>query len=91
MAGAVYATIAVNVNTATANAELDHYMEEYSMQPTQVIRQQQYCFAGDRAAVTAWLNEFVEAGATHICARFTGNEDQRQMETLAEMREDLSS
>ena len=90
MTGAVYTTIAVNDDTAKANAELDHYLEGYYMQPAQVIRQQQYCFAGDRAAVTAWLNEFVEAGATHICARFTGNEDERQMEVLAEMREELS-
>lgn len=89
--GAVYTTIAVNDDTAKANAELDHYLEGYYMQPAQSIREQQYCFAGDRAAVTAWLNEFVEAGATHLSTRFTGSDDERQMELLAGIREELSA
>jgi len=91
MTGAVYTTVAVNDDPAKANAELDHYLEGYYMQPAALIRQQQYCFAGDRAAVTAWLRAFVDGGATHISTRFTGNEDERQMEVLAEMRDELSA
>ena len=78
--GAVYTTITVNDDKAKANAELDHYFEGYYMRPAKTLREEQYCFAGDRAAVTAWLNEFVEAGATHLSTRFTGSDDERQME-----------
>jgi alkanesulfonate monooxygenase SsuD/methylene tetrahydromethanopterin reductase-like flavin-dependent oxidoreductase (luciferase family) len=88
--GAVYMTVAVDNDDSKANAELDHYLEGYYMQPGEVIRRQQYSFAGDLAAVTAWLGRFVEAGAQHLCVRFTGNDDERQMETLAEMRDALS-
>lgn len=88
--GAVYMTVAVDDDTAKAKAELDHYLEGYYMQPGEVIRRLQYSFAGDRAAVTAWLGRFAEAGARHLCVRFTGNDDERQMETLAEMRDALS-
>jgi len=88
--GAVYMTVAVDNDDSKANDELDHYLEGYYMQPGEVIRRQQYSFAGDLAAVTAWLGRFVEAGAQHLCVRFTGNDDERQMETLAEMRDALS-
>jgi alkanesulfonate monooxygenase SsuD/methylene tetrahydromethanopterin reductase-like flavin-dependent oxidoreductase (luciferase family) len=88
--GAVYVTVAVNDDDAKANAELDHYLEGYYMQPGAVIRKQQYSFAGDLSAVTDWLGRFVEGGATHLCVRFTGDDDARQMETLAEMRDKLS-
>ena len=88
--GAVYVTIAVDDDDAKANAELDHYLEGYYNQPGEVIRGQQYCFAGNRAAISAWLSRFVESGARHLCVRFTGTDDERQMETLAEMRETLA-
>ena len=90
LTGAVYMTVAVNDDDAKANAELDHYLAGYYNQPAEVMRGQQYCVAGDRAAVTAWLARFVEAGATHLCVRFTGTDDARQMETLVEMRNAIS-
>jgi alkanesulfonate monooxygenase SsuD/methylene tetrahydromethanopterin reductase-like flavin-dependent oxidoreductase (luciferase family) len=88
--GAVYVTVAIDDDDAKANAELDHYLEGYYNQPGEVIRGQQYAFAGDRAAVTDWIGGFVAAGAGHLCVRFTGTDDKRQMETLAEIRETLS-
>jgi alkanesulfonate monooxygenase SsuD/methylene tetrahydromethanopterin reductase-like flavin-dependent oxidoreductase (luciferase family) len=88
--GAVYTTVAVNDDPAVANAELDAYLEGYYMLPAELIRQQQYAFAGDLAAVTGWLGEFVAGGATHLSTRFTGSDDRGQMETLVRMREALS-
>jgi alkanesulfonate monooxygenase SsuD/methylene tetrahydromethanopterin reductase-like flavin-dependent oxidoreductase (luciferase family) len=88
--GAVYTTVAINDDDAKANAELDHYLEGYYNQPAEMIRRQQYSFAGDRAAVTAWLSKFVEGGASHLAVRFTGTDDERQMEILAQMRDELS-
>ena len=88
--GAAYVTVAVNDDETKAGAELDHYLSSYYNQPAEVIRGQQYCFAGSLGSVTAWLREFVEAGASHMCVRFTGSDDERQMETLAQMRAELS-
>ncbi len=87
--GAVYVTITLGDNNAQANAELDHYLASYYLLPAELIRRQQYCFAGERAEVTDWLGAFVEAGVTHLTTRFTGTEDERQMEVLAEIREEL--
>jgi len=87
--GAAYVTISIQDDLAKANAELDHYLQSYYNLPAEQIRSQQYCFAGDLSAATDWVSEFVEGGASHICLRFTGNEDERQMETLAELREKL--
>ena len=91
VAGAAYVTVAVNSTRAEAEAELDAYLEAYYLLPAARIREQQYCFAGDLAEVTAWLRRFADAGASHLCVRFTGTRDREQMETLAAMRETLSS
>lgn len=88
--GAAYVTVAVNDDRAAADAELDAYLESYYMQPAEAIRRQQHCVSGDRPAVVAWLNDFVEGGATHLCVRFTGTDDARQMEELVRIREELS-
>jgi len=71
--------IAVDDGPAKANEELDHYLEGYYMQPAEPIRQRRYCFA-------AWMNERVEAGATHLAMGCTGSDDARQVE----LREELS-
>ncbi len=89
--GAAYVTVAVNSARAEAEAELDAYLEAYYLLPAARIREQQYCFAGDLSEVTAWLRQFADAGASHLCVRFTGTRDREQMETLAAMRETLSS
>ena len=87
--GAAYVTIAVNDSQSAADAELDVYLEGYYLAPAERIRQQQYCFAGDRSAAVTWLNDFVDGGASHICIRFTGSDDARQMEELIKIREEL--
>ena len=83
-------TISIQDDLAAADAELDHYLESYYNLPAEQIRAQQYCFAGDLSAATAWVRDFVEGGASHMCLRFTGSDDERQMETLAALREKLS-
>lgn len=90
LTGAAYITVSINDDQAKAEAELDHYLESYYNLPPELIRSQQYSFAGDRPAVTDRLREFVAAGATHLALRFTGSDDERQMEMLAEMRDEIS-
>ena len=88
--GAAYVTVSIQDDLARANAELDHYLESYYNLPAEQIRSQQYCFAGDQSAATDWVCEFVQGGASHMCLRFTGSNDERQMEILAALREKLS-
>ena len=85
--GAAYVTLAINEDRNKADEELNLYLKNYYKLPAQQIRDQQYCFSGERNAAIEWLNLFVQAGATHICVRFTGNKDEQQMEELAKMRE----
>ena len=80
-----YVTVAVNQDSVAAQAELDDYLSRYYNLAPESVRADQHTFAGERAAVTAWLNGFVEAGATHLCVRFAGSDDERQMEVLAGM------
>jgi len=79
--------LAINEDKNKADEELNLYLKNYYKLPAQQIRDQQYCFAGERNAAIEWLNLFVQAGASHICVRFTGNKDEKQMEELAKMRE----
>ena len=90
LTGAAYVTVAVNDDRSKAEAELDNYLSRYYGLPAERIRSEQYTCAGDQAAVTAWLNGFVEAGATQLCVRFTGSDDARQMGVLAEMGHSFS-
>ena len=85
--GAAYITVAINNNVTDAEKELDEYLANYYLRPAELVRNEQYSFAGDKAMVTAWLNEFIEAGASHICIRFTGNNNKSLMDELASMRE----
>ena len=78
---------AINDNITEANSELNSYLENYYLRPAEEIRREQYSVAGDRASVTDWLNDFVEGGAEHLCIRFTGSNDEKQMEELALLRE----
>lgn len=87
--GAAYVTVSVDDDLSVAEAGLNSYLENYYNRPAEEIRQQQHCVHGDRAKVTAWLRDFVDAGASHLCVRFTGNDDERQMEELAEMRREF--
>lgn len=88
--GAAYITLAVHDDQATADAELDAYLEGYYLRPAAEIRTQQYCFAGNRAGAVDWLGEFVAGGASHVSVRFTGSDDARQMEELVRIREELA-
>ena len=88
--GAAYVTMAVGDDGARAEAELDRYLARYYNLPAERVRAEQYTFFGDRAAAADWLAGFVAAGARHLCVRFTGSDDEAQMETLARMREELS-
>ena len=80
-------TVAINDDARKASDELDGYLANYYNLPAERIRAEQYCFAGEAGAVAAWINRFVEGGASHLCVRVTGSDDEAQMESLARLRE----
>ena len=88
--GAAYVTVSIKDDVSSAEAELNHYLESYYNLPAEQIRNQQYCFAGEMSAATSWVQKFVDGGASHMCLRFTGSDDERQMEALASLRERLT-
>ena len=86
IAGAAYVTVAIDQDPKAAEAQLESYLARYYNLPAGRIRTEEYVFAGDRAAVAGWIAGFVEAGCGHLCVRFTGSDDARQMVELAELR-----
>jgi len=88
LTGAMYVTLAIDDDTAKANARMDKYCEAYYGQPAPVIRKIQTTFAGPKTEAAQWLKGFVDAGASHICIRLVGDHE-RQLEIIAGIRRDL--
>jgi alkanesulfonate monooxygenase SsuD/methylene tetrahydromethanopterin reductase-like flavin-dependent oxidoreductase (luciferase family) len=86
--GAMYITIAMDENAATADARLNSFLERYYSQPAAVIRSHQACYAGPSAGVAEYLDTFARAGAKHMCIRFAG-EHETHMKALAKIRVSL--
>jgi alkanesulfonate monooxygenase SsuD/methylene tetrahydromethanopterin reductase-like flavin-dependent oxidoreductase (luciferase family) len=83
--GAAYVTMSIKEDQAEADAALNTYLETYYNQPADKIRRYQACYTGSRAGAVEWLQGFVDAGATHLCLRITGDHAVN-LETAAEMR-----
>jgi len=83
--GAVYLTLAIDDNPAKADAALNAYLESYYNQPAEKLRRYQGCFTGTKDGAIAWLQGFVEAGATHFCVRIIGDH-HANIDIAAEMR-----
>jgi alkanesulfonate monooxygenase SsuD/methylene tetrahydromethanopterin reductase-like flavin-dependent oxidoreductase (luciferase family) len=85
IAGAAYLTLSLDDNAARANERLDRFLGTYYGQSPAEMRARQACFAGAPAEGAAWVRSFVEAGASHLCLRFTGDHE-RHLETVAKLR-----
>ena len=86
---AVYLTIAVYENTATAEKRIDDFLQAYYGRRPDILKKHQACFAGSAAAAAAWINGYVEQGARYLVLRFAG-EHERQLEVFAKLRESLT-
>ncbi len=85
---AVYLTVCVDGNVASANEKIDEYLEQYYGFSAEILRGIQACFGGDAASVIDWMNTFVEAGANHLVLRVVG--DYREaLSALADHRQAL--
>lgn len=88
LTGAMYLTLALDEDTAKAEARLNLFLERYYDQPAAVLRRRQASYAGPAAGVSEWLSAYAAAGAGHLVLRFAG-EPKVQMEALAKVRASL--
>ncbi len=89
-AAANYMTLALGEDRARAEQQIDRFLENYYGQPAAVMRKRQACFGGPPAEAAAWLKGFVDAGASDLIVRFTGDHE-RHLEATAELRGQLGS
>lgn len=83
--GAAYLTLAIDDDSAKADARLNGYLESYYNQPAEKLRRYQGCFTGTKTGAIDWLHGFVQAGATHFCVRIVGDH-HANIDLAAEMR-----
>ena len=88
LTGAMYLTLAIDDDTARADARLNAYLEQYYAMPADVTRKRQMSYAGPADGAAAWLKSYADGGASHLVLRFAGDHE-RQLETAAEMRQKL--
>jgi alkanesulfonate monooxygenase SsuD/methylene tetrahydromethanopterin reductase-like flavin-dependent oxidoreductase (luciferase family) len=88
LTGAMYLTLAVDEDTARANARLDAYLARYYHQPAAAVRTRQACYAGDEGGAAEWLAGYAAAGASHLLLRFAG-EHERHLDMLSAIRAKL--
>lgn len=85
---AIYLTVAIDEDAARAEAAIDRYLENYYGAPASALRRIQACFGGPSGAVTAFIRDFVTAGAGHVVLRLVGDH-AAGLRILSERRGDL--
>lgn len=88
LAGATYLTLAIDDDTARAEARIDAYMGSYYNQPAAAMRRRQVNYAGPAEGAAALLAGYAQTGATHLVLRFAGDHE-RQMQAVAKIRTSL--
>jgi probable F420-dependent oxidoreductase len=87
--GATYLTLTIDDDKNRAEQRIDGFMENYYGVPAAAMRSRQANYAGPAAGAGEWLKSYVDEGASHLVLRFAG-EPERQMDTIARLREQLS-
>ncbi len=88
LTAAIYVTLAVDDDTARADARMNSYLEQYYGMAPEIMRKRQSCFAGSAAGAAAWLKGFADAGATHLVVRFAGDHE-RHLDIVTGIRRTL--
>lgn len=86
---AMYLTLAIDDDATRAEARIDAYLEQYYGVRPDVTRKRQRSFGGPARQAAAWLQSYVDAGASHLVLRFAGGDHERQLETAAHMKSAL--
>lgn len=90
LTGAAYLNLSIDDDKAAADDRLNHYLEQYYLQPAEVMRRWQGTYTGPQAGVIDWLMGFVDGGATHFALRIIGDH-QRNIEIAAHIRSQLNA
>ena len=69
---AVYLTICIDEDRARADEQINTYLESYYQLPATLMRSVQACCGGPLEEVQAFLNGFIEAGASELVLRIVG-------------------
>jgi alkanesulfonate monooxygenase SsuD/methylene tetrahydromethanopterin reductase-like flavin-dependent oxidoreductase (luciferase family) len=85
VSGAMYLTVSLDDDPATADERLNQFLERYYDQPSAVLRRRQACYAGPAGGLPEWFDGYAQAGASHLVLRFAGDH-QRHLEVLARIR-----
>ena len=85
---AMYLTLAIDVDSARADARIDSYLSHYYGVPAAGMRARQRCFAGPAAGAAAWIKSYADAGVTHLMLRFAGDHE-RHLEAASRIKRDL--
>jgi alkanesulfonate monooxygenase SsuD/methylene tetrahydromethanopterin reductase-like flavin-dependent oxidoreductase (luciferase family) len=88
LTGAMYVTLAIDDDSARAEARINAYLAQYYGVPAALMRQRQACFGGPAAAAAAWLKGYADAGAGHLVLRFAG-EHERHLDAVARLRREM--
>ncbi len=88
LTGAMYLTLAIDDDAVSADARINSYLEQYYGARLDTMRKRLMCYAGPSAGAAAWLQSYLDAGASHLVLRFAGDHE-RQLETVARMRRNL--
>jgi alkanesulfonate monooxygenase SsuD/methylene tetrahydromethanopterin reductase-like flavin-dependent oxidoreductase (luciferase family) len=82
---AIYLTLAVDENAATAEERLNGFLSAYYGQRPDGLRKRQASFAGSVQAAVDWIQGYVNEGARHVVLRFAGDHE-RNLEAFAKVR-----
>ena len=88
LTGAMYLTLSIDDDAAIAEARIDAYLEQYYGQRPDVMRKRQMCYAGPAKGAAAWLQSYVDAGASHLVLRFAG-EHERHLRIVSRLRQEV--
>jgi alkanesulfonate monooxygenase SsuD/methylene tetrahydromethanopterin reductase-like flavin-dependent oxidoreductase (luciferase family) len=83
--GAMYLTLSLDEDAAKADDRLNHFLVRYYDQPAAATRRRQACYAGRAEGVAAWLQNYADAGASHLVLRFAGDHE-RHLKAMAKLR-----
>ena len=86
LTGAVYLTLTIDDDKATAEARMDQFMINYYGR--RGMRDRQANYAGPASGAVEWLSGWIAAGVSHLVCRFAGDAE-RQLELVARLREQL--
>ena len=85
---AIYLTVAVMDEAASAEAAIDTYLESYYKAPAAIMRKFQACKGGTADQVIDFIRAFVIGGAEHLVVRCVGDHDVIQR-TLTKRRDEF--